>query len=173
MIANVKAIWERDYKPLIPPPTRTSPKPQTLLDDFLSYIDESPPTEDDFESYISAPRVIFGSHDTNNVIDWLLGPENQFPGIRQQALDLFAIPAMSTELERVFSQSKLTIVPTRNKLTEQSIQMLELLRHWWVNNLVSQERGGGGRKQRKRKAITLESNDEDVLEDGREGDSER
>jgi hypothetical protein len=58
-------------------------------------------------------------------------------------LDLLSIPAMLTELERVFSQAKLTITPTWNKLSAETIEMLELLRYWWVNNIISQQRGGG------------------------------
>jgi hypothetical protein len=60
---------------------------------------------------------------------------------------------MSAELERVFSQTKLTVTPTRNRLSPDTIKVLELLRHWWVNNIITQERGGGGRQHRKRKIV--------------------
>jgi hypothetical protein len=56
---------------------------------------------------------------------------------------ILSIPAMLTELERVFSQAKLTITPTGNKLSAETIEMLELLRYWWVNNIISQQRGEG------------------------------
>ena len=58
-------------------------------------------------------------------------------------------------LERVFSQTKLTITPLRNRLAPESIETLELLRHWWVNNVITQEKGGGGRLYRKRKITQL------------------
>ena len=80
---------------------------------------------------------------TSADISWALGPDNQWPAVRQQALDLLSIPAMLTELERVFSQAKLTITPTGNKLSAETIEMLELLRYWWVNNIISQQRGEG------------------------------
>jgi hypothetical protein len=89
----------------------------------------------------------------DSVIPWILGAENVWPGIKQHALGLLSIPAMSAELERVFSQAKLTVIPTRNRLSANTIEILELLRLWWVNNIIAQERGVGGRQQRKRKAL--------------------
>jgi hAT family C-terminal dimerisation region len=56
---------------------------------------------------------------------------------------------MSAELERVFSQAKLTVTTSRNRLSPHTLEILELLRHWWINNIISQERGGGGRQYRK------------------------
>ena len=73
--------------------------------------------------------------------------------MRDHALDLLSIPAISAELERVFSQAKLTVTPHRNGLSEKSIEMLELLRHWWVSNIIAQQRGSSERRSRKRKLI--------------------
>ena len=97
------------------------------------------------------------SRNADDVIPWLLRAENTWPAMKQQALDLLSIPAMSAELERVFSQAKLTITPTRNRLSEQTIEMLELLRYWWVNNIVAQQRGNSQRRQRKRRPIDDDS----------------
>jgi hypothetical protein len=55
---------------------------------------------------------------------------------------------MSAELERVFSSAKLTSHYTRNNLAAETIEMLELLRYWWINSLVTQGRGGSGLKTR-------------------------
>jgi hypothetical protein len=43
--------------------------------------------------------------------------ENPWAIIRQQALDLLSIPAMSAEVERVFSSAKRLITADRNALT--------------------------------------------------------
>jgi hypothetical protein len=60
---------------------------------------------------------------------------------------------MSAELERVFSQAKLTITPQRNRLSDHTIEVLELLRHWWVNDIIAQPKDGLDRRNRKRKPI--------------------
>ena len=60
---------------------------------------------------------------------------------------------MSAELERVFSQAKLTITPVRNQLSVHIVEILELLRHWWTNDIITQQEGG--RPDRKRKPIMV------------------
>ena len=82
---------------------------------------------DEFDSYIQGLPTVFNSPE--GVIPWFLDPSNPWPVIKQQALNLLSIPATLTELERVFSQSKLIITPMRNRLSEQTIKTLELLRH--------------------------------------------
>ena len=63
------------------------------------------------------------------IIPWILSTKNMWPGIKQQALDLLLILVMSAELERVFSQTKLIVTLTRNRLSLDIIKVLELLRH--------------------------------------------
>ena len=82
---------------------------------------------DEFDSYIQGLPTVFDS--PNSVIPWFLDPSNPWPVIKQQAINLLSIPVISTELERVFSQSKLIITLMRNRLSEQIIKTLELLRH--------------------------------------------
>jgi hypothetical protein len=161
MITNVKRIWETEYnhgQSIRVLATHNLPEshPPTLLDKFLRGGDIPSAADDEFDAFISGPRTNFARGDNDAVIDWLIGPENLWPGIRQQALDLLSIPAMSSELERVFSQAKLTITPQRNRLSDETVEVVELLRHWWVNNIISQQRGGGGRQQRKRKPIDVD-----------------
>src|SRR4051794_9466101 len=47
--------------------------------------------------------------------------------LRQMAYDHLSIPAMSAECERVFSDTKLTISPNRNRLKEDIIEATECL----------------------------------------------
>jgi hypothetical protein len=51
--------------------------------------------------------------------------------LRQLALDLISIPAMSTEVERVFSQAKRLITTDRNRMNDETIEVLQLLKNWW------------------------------------------
>jgi len=67
--------------------------------------------------------------------------ENPYPELRQQALDLLAIPA---EVERVFSSARRLVTDDRNKLQDTTIEMLVQLKYWWSNEILVQE--GGGRQ---------------------------
>lgn len=46
------------------------------------------------------------------------------------ALDLLAIPAMSSEVERVFSSTGLMITDRRNRLKEDIIEAVECMKSW-------------------------------------------
>jgi hypothetical protein len=164
MIAHVKTVWEDEYSEQSTVPVATDatlPHEPNLLESYLRTPDVHAEYDNDFDSFIHGERTPFPKGDHNAVIAWVVDPENPFPGLRQLQLDLLSIPAMSTELERVFSQAKLTVTPTRNRLSDGSIESVELLRHWWTGNVVSQQRGGGGRQYRKRKAMTVDSDDDD------------
>jgi hAT family C-terminal dimerisation region len=150
MIGNVKRVWEQEYRPQPAASTRQE-QSLGLVEEFFQRTQAPQKSDDAFDAYINSPPVAFLNAD--DVISWFINTTTISPGIKQQALDLLSIPAMSAELERVFSQAKLTITPARNRLSEYTIEMLELLRHWWVNNIVAQQRGGGGRVHRKRKPI--------------------
>ena len=54
------------------------------------------------------------------------------------AFDILSIPAMSIEVERVFSSSKRALTPDRNALTVESLERTELLRNWWRGDIVLQ-----------------------------------
>ena len=46
------------------------------------------------------------------------------------ALDLLAIPAMSSEVERVFSSTGLMITDRRNRLKEDIVEAVECMKSW-------------------------------------------
>ena len=98
------------------------------MDQFLRRTQIGNHGEDDFDSYIRGSTVSFGN--VGGAITWLralrisgLASLNKF--------DLFSIPAMSAELERVFSQAKFTVTSTRNRMSDETLEIHELLRHWW------------------------------------------
>lgn len=150
MIENVKKTWQDEYQPLIPSPNTLSQSQQqqarkspSIVSLYLRRAQAPPLSDDEFDSYINGPPTVFDS--PQNIIPWLRSQSNPWQGIKQMALDLLSIPAMSTELERVFSQAKLTISPIRSSLSSETIETLELMRYWWSNNIISQRRGGGAR----------------------------
>jgi hypothetical protein len=64
-------------------------------------------------------------------------PNNK--ALRQIALDHISIPAMSAEVERVFSSTKRLITPDRNRLSDEAIEILQLLKYWWNNELTGRK----------------------------------
>jgi hypothetical protein len=56
------------------------------------------------------------------------------------APDLLSILAMSAEVERVFSSVKRLVTADRNRLSDESIEVLELLKYWWDHEVISQGR---------------------------------
>jgi hAT family C-terminal dimerisation region len=61
------------------------------------------------------------------------------------ALDLLSIPAMSAEVERVFSSVKRLLTPDRNRMNKDSIEETQLLKHWWSNELILKQLKQEGR----------------------------
>ena len=53
------------------------------------------------------------------------------------AYDLFAIPGMSSECERVFSRAKKMITDERWHLSADTIEADQCLKNWLRNNVVS------------------------------------
>lgn len=69
---------------------------------------------------------------------WLASPQRaRWPKLSQWAINILSIPAMSAEPERVFSGARRTISWERMQLGEETIQMLECLKHWIRSGLVT------------------------------------
>ena len=81
---------------------------------------------DEYEEYIK----LSPQGELKYPILWWKDNEHRFPNLAKMAFDLFAIPAMSSECERVFSQTKLLITDKRNRLSDSTIEATECLKHW-------------------------------------------
>jgi hypothetical protein len=53
------------------------------------------------------------------------------------ALDVFTIPAMSDEPERVFNSARLMVGPHRSRLSQKVVAMSQCLRNWLRQDLVT------------------------------------
>lgn len=136
MIAKVRQVWEEDYKGNTPTEARKPPKEPDFLKRYLNRNDED--QGDEFDCYIKGSTVMFPNNDDEDLLNWwaVSGP----PQLRQQAFDLLSIPAMSAEVERVFSSAKRTISADRHRLNDDTIEYLELLKYWWSRGLATQIR---------------------------------
>ena len=58
-----------------------------------------------------------------------------YPNLQQFAIDIFTIPPISAEPERLFSGGSRTVSWTRCRLSAFTIEMLECVKHWIKNGL--------------------------------------
>ena len=68
-----------------------------------------------------------------NPRQWWIDPQKDYPQLAIMALEILAIPAMSSEIERVFSRSALLLTDRRNRLKEDVIEATECMKSWNVN----------------------------------------
>jgi hypothetical protein len=65
-----------------------------------------------------------------NIIQRWHGHALEYPRLYRMACDIFSIPAMSAECERVFSSAKPLITDCRNRLKDDIIEASEYLKSW-------------------------------------------
>lgn len=135
MIKKVHQYWLDNYAETtttINKQSATVDDHRTPLDIQIGDIDERVKVHDDpFLDFISSSTTT-----TTDVLNWWseFGP----PELRQMAFDILSIPAMSAEVERIFSSAKRALTPDRNALTVESLEVYELLRNWWRGDIVLQ-----------------------------------
>jgi hypothetical protein len=88
--------------------------------------DEEP--KDEYEFYMSSKPVT-----CDHPIEWWRANQSTYPKLAQMAFDLLSIPAMSAECERVFSQAKLALGHQRNRMSEDTLNAIQCLKHWIRN----------------------------------------
>ena len=142
-IDRIKLKWKNEYKHLDehnaeeeeeesqPQPTRRR-RPQRepdFIDEFLEEdLNPDAVLQDPFDCYIYGDRMGKFSKKEDLFRWWKDGKHSR--SIRQFALDLLSIPAMSAEMERVFSSAKRLITQDRNRLTADMLEVLVLLKYW-------------------------------------------
>lgn len=126
---RVQQIWQDEYRDADDVDLEVpNGRELDFLEAYLSGPQNPIRTDNVFESYISGNPVLI---DRDSVIAWWTDPTNRFKALRQMALDLFSIPATSADQEREFSSAKRLVTPARNRLHNDTIEEVELLRNWW------------------------------------------
>ena len=129
---NVKHLWTSDYKDHIlatdfgVKDVSTAVPDMDILEQFLSVQPDAASLqfEDEYEDYCymkPEPHI-------TNIIQWWIDHSTMYPALSKMALDILSIPAMSAEVERVFSSAKLLITDNRNRLKEDIIEACECLK---------------------------------------------
>lgn len=146
MLKNVKDVWSTDYcnafalstSPRESPAKRQKRErsPDAIEKHLLGIYEESHSEAvigDDFDAYLAGSRL--NPREITNVIGWWTEQPRQ-TALRQQALDVLSIPAMSTECERLFSAAGNLIGGLRYSLLDDTMERLESLRQWLRHGLV-------------------------------------
>lgn len=85
--------------------------------------------KDELEEFTSCCTI-----ETENPRLWWIQHEKDYPQLSCMALDLLAIPAMSSEVERVFSSTGMMITDRRNRLKEDVIEAVECMKSWGADS---------------------------------------
>jgi hAT family C-terminal dimerisation region len=93
------------------------------------------PQDDEFERYITASNTPFIDWKKDDLFRWWM--DFEYSQLRQLAFDTLSIPAMSAELERVFSQAKRYFTDDRNRLAAEQFEMLQCLKQWSLQEVYS------------------------------------
>jgi hypothetical protein len=97
--------------------------------------------EDELTRYLRATVLILNPNEEFDLLTWWRGNSQEYPVLSRIAIDIFSIPAMSVEPERVFSgydwkiqalmgSCKLTLTDCRNRLRTEIVEAVECLRDW-------------------------------------------
>ena len=73
-------------------------------------------------------------------LTWWIKGQKTYPTLAKMAFDLYSIPAMSSECERVFSQTKKLITDERNNLGAAIIEAEECQKQWLRHGVVQSGR---------------------------------
>ena len=70
-------------------------------------------------------------------LEWWSVHGFEYPQLRRLAQDIFSIPPMSDEPERVFSSTRRIISWDRARLNDDTLQQLQCIKHWKQNGHIS------------------------------------
>ena len=105
-----------------------SAKKQEKEDISTAFLNQDIQSNDEFETYVNGtPSAV---RDNFNPIRWWANTGS--PQLMNMASDILSIPALSSEIERVFSGAKLTL---RNRLSEDIIEATGCLNRWYKAGL--------------------------------------
>jgi hAT family C-terminal dimerisation region len=133
MIERNRLVWETQYK--VNTPLEAPKETQSALDRYIYYGQQPRGNGDQFQQYIEGDPTPPGEWRGSSIFAWW--DSCPYPELRQWAFDALSVPAMSAEVERVFSSAKRTLSSDRNRTGNDLLEAIECLRHWHHNGVVS------------------------------------
>ena len=135
----VRTLWLETYKPRYAPSCPTDTTSLSTEDSnssllFSGWRHKKAPkaTRDELDEFLSL-RTLDSVHDPK---EWWLQHRSDYPILSHMALDILAIPAMSAEVERVFSSASLTITDRRNRLGDKVVEAIECQKSWLQSGII-------------------------------------
>ena len=131
---RLKAFWESEYKsrPISASGTASivegAKGKQSKFEIFLQgrrQNTHSSSCKDEYEEWCQMPRF----EHPNALVYWI-DNRSRWPNLARMGIDIFSIPAMSAEPERIFSNAGDMCTSKRVKLKAESIQACQCLRSW-------------------------------------------
>lgn len=136
-----KKLWEDDYKSpssarghsFSPEPANQPPAPRSLLRDIVA---DARPTPKRVAPTISGRRDQYywylqeGPVDGISALEYWKQKEKEWPELAAMAFDFLAIPAMSSECERIFSSCAKQTTAESSQLTGLTLWHQECLKNW-------------------------------------------
>lgn len=104
--------------------------PQTLPTDSHTHRAKRQRQASELDAFMDAEKILIEGYAERPLAWWRDIGRQRYPLVAQMAFDLFSIPAMSSECERVFSHSKLMITDHGHRLKEDVIEATQCLSNW-------------------------------------------
>ncbi|CEJ83197.1 hypothetical protein VHEMI03217 [[Torrubiella] hemipterigena] len=142
----VQKVWEEEYKQLdcpslVSPPQsqQSEKKKENRFKSWSRQHIKVPEVIDEYKRYYKEPVMEMDPDEVFNPIEWWQESTKQkmYPNLSKMALDLLLIPAMSAEVERLFSSCKITITERRNRIGIDAVEAIECLKSWLRENNVA------------------------------------
>lgn len=156
-VDSVEKLWRERYKslqddqPVSNPTYPISTGEPTLfekLEQRLDVIrrDAGDIVHDDLLHFINDTPFDMGNDSKGNKLhplEWWTHADQRrrYPRLSRMAMDVFSIPPMSDEPERVFSSARRTISWFRHSLSARMVEILECFNHWIRNGLLRLSNG--------------------------------
>ena len=110
-------------------------------------------SQSELDEYLAAPVLTLRGEETMesfNPVSWYKSQNGSYPILTAIAYNIYAVPAMSAEAERVFSRyvsfsslltitAKQTITDRRNRLNTDTVEIIECLNSWQKEGILSSD----------------------------------
>ncbi|KAJ6436410.1 transposase-like protein [Purpureocillium lavendulum] len=130
-VKAVKQIWSTEYKSY--QLLENQQESVQELDEFDRWrrkvYSSASEVKDEFDRFIYGSPVGIGQQ---TALQWWLEPTQQanFPLLSRMAIDVFCIPPMSTEAERIFSGARRQVTWDRSSMSAKMVEACECIKSW-------------------------------------------
>lgn len=133
-LENARSLW-RPYKPKDSASTSQDLRSMSAYEQYRFKALNRAAHSDEFEQFIKADPISIKC----TPLEWWLEPTQQatYPQLSKLAIDIFSIPPMSAEPERIFSGSRRQVDWSRCSLKASTIEQLECLKQWFRSGITA------------------------------------